>query len=426
MLLSNGNLTDSGDLPDGRHFAVWHDPHPKPSYLFALVGGDLACVEDRFATMSGRDVVLRIYVEPGKEGRCGYAMDALKRSMRWDEEAFGREYDLDIFMIVAVSDFNMGAMENKGLNVFNDKYVLADADTATDGDFAGIETVIAHEYFHNWTGNRITCRDWFQLCLKEGLTVFRDQEFSSDERSRPVKRIADVRNLRAAQFVEDSGPLAHPVRPEAYKEINNFYTSTVYDKGSEVVRMVQTLIGPDKFRAGMDLYFARHDGEAATVEQFIRCFADVSGRDMAPFLRWYSQAGTPEVTIATRFDAAAQDLHDRRPRKPWRRRPASRPSQPMVIPLSTGLVGRDGADLPLVLKDGAAGRPRRAGADRAVADVRIHRHFGTAGAVDQPRLLGADQAQHRPHRRRSRLPRGARQQCLQPLAGVADHRDAAA
>ncbi len=222
VLLSNGNLTESGDLPGGRHFAVWHDPHPKPSYLFALVGGDLACVEDKFRTMSGRDVVLRIYVEHGKENRCDYAMDSLKRAMRWDEKAFGREYDLDIFMIVAVSDFNMGAMENKGLNVFNDKYVLATADTATDTDFAGIEAVIAHEYFHNWTGNRITCRDWFQLCLKEGLTVFRDQEFSSDMRSRPVKRIADVRGLRAAQFVEDAGPLAHPVRPETYKEINNF------------------------------------------------------------------------------------------------------------------------------------------------------------------------------------------------------------
>ncbi len=351
VLLSNGNLTDSGDLPDGRHFAVWHDPHPKPSYLFALVGGNLAHVEDRFVTASKRDVVLRIYVEPGKEGRCGYAMDALKRSMRWDEEAYGREYDLDIFMIVAVSDFNMGAMENKGLNVFNDKYVLADADTATDGDFAGIETVIAHEYFHNWTGNRITCRDWFQLCLKEGLTVFRDQEFSSDERSRPVKRIATVRNLRAAQFVEDSGPLAHPVRPESYKEINNFYTSTVYDKGSEVVRMVQTLIGPDKFRAGMDLYFARHDGEAATVEQFIRCFADVSGRDMAPFRRWYSQAGTPEVTIATRFDAAAE-TYTIEATQTLAPTPGQPTKQPMVIPLSTGLVAGDGTDLPLALKDG--------------------------------------------------------------------------
>ena len=351
VLLANGNLTDSGELPAGRHFAVWHDPHPKPAYLFALVGGDLACVEDKFRTMSGRDVKLRIYVEHGKEERCGYAMDSLKRAMRWDEEKFGREYDLEIFMIVAVSDFNMGAMENKGLNVFNDKYVLASADTATDGDFAGIEAVIAHEYFHNWTGNRITCRDWFQLCLKEGLTVFRDQEFSADMRSRPVKRIADVRALRAAQFVEDAGPLAHPVRPETYKEINNFYTATVYEKGAEVVRMVLTLIGPEKFRAGMDLYFTRHDGEAATVEQFIQCFADASGRDMAQFMRWYSQAGTPEVTVAGRFDAAAKTftLEAKQTVPPT---PGQPDKVPMVIPLALGLVGKNGRDLPLALADG--------------------------------------------------------------------------
>jgi aminopeptidase N len=351
VLLSNGNLIDSGDLPGGRHFAVWHDPHPKPSYLFALVGGNLGHVEDRFRTMSGRDVVLRIYVEPGKEGRCGYAMDSLKRSMRWDEEAFGREYDLDIFMIVAVSDFNMGAMENKGLNVFNDKYVLASDDTATDSDFAGVEAVIAHEYFHNWTGNRITCRDWFQLCLKEGLTVFRDQEFSSDMRSRPVKRISDVRGLRAAQFIEDSGPLSHPVRPEQYKEINNFYTSTIYEKGAEVVRMMHSLIGPEKFRAGMDLYFARHDGHAATVEQFIQCFADTSGRDMAQFMRWYSQAGTPEVSLRTSFDAARKtySLECRQSLAPTPNQPAK---EPMVIPLRVGLVGKDGHDLPLVPSNG--------------------------------------------------------------------------
>jgi len=351
VLLSNGNLVDSGDLPGGRHFAAWHDPHPKPAYLFALVGGNLSHVEDRFRTMSGRDVVLRIYVEPGKQDRCGYAMDCLKRAMRWDETAFGREYDLDIFMIVAVSDFNMGAMENKGLNVFNDKYVLATPETASDADFAGIEAVIAHEYFHNWTGNRITCRDWFQLCLKEGLTVFRDQEFSSDMRSRPVKRISDVRNLRAAQFIEDAGPLAHPVRPESYKEINNFYTSTVYEKGSEVVRMVHTLIGREKFRAGMDLYFARHDGHAATVEQFIQCFADVSGRDMAQFMRWYSQAGTPTVTVAARFDAARKtctlDVKQAVPPTPGQ--PVK---EPMVIPLAVGLIGSAGRDLPLMLSGG--------------------------------------------------------------------------
>ncbi len=247
VLLANGNLIESGDLPDGRHFAVWHDPFPKPAYLFAMVGGALGCVEDSFVTMSGRKVALKIYVEPGKEDRCGYAMDSLKRSMRWDEEAFGREYDLDIFMIVAVSDFNMGAMENKGLNVFNDRYVLASPQTAIDSDFAAIEAIIAHEYFHNWTGNRITCRDWFQLCLKEGLTVFRDQEFTADQRSRPVERIGDVRNLRAHQFVEDAGPLAHPVRPQLYHEINNFYTTTVYEKGAEVVRMLQGSAGRGRF-----------------------------------------------------------------------------------------------------------------------------------------------------------------------------------
>ena len=351
VLLSNGNLIESGDLPGGRHFTVWNDPHPKPSYLFALVGGNLACIEDHFRTMSGRDVTLRIYVEPGKESRCGYAMDSLKRAMRWDEEKFGREYDLDIFMIVAVSDFNMGAMENKGLNIFNDKYALATPETATDADFANIEAVIAHEYFHNWTGNRITCRDWFQLCLKEGLTVFRDQEFSSDMRSRPVKRISDVRGLRGAQFIEDTGPLAHPVRPEKYKEINNFYTSTIYEKGSEVVRMVHTLIGAEKFRAGMDLYFVRHDGHAATVEQFIQCFADASGRDMTQFMRWYSQAGTPEVTVTGRFDAARKSytLEAKQIVPPT---PGQPTKEPMVIPLVLGLVDKDGRDWPLTLAKG--------------------------------------------------------------------------
>jgi len=352
-LLSNGNLVESGEAPGGRHFVVWHDPHPKPSYLFALVGGDLACVEDHFVTMSGRNVTLRIYVEHGKQDRCAYAMDSLKRSMRWDEEAFGREYDLDIFMIVAVSDFNMGAMENKGLNVFNDKYVLASSDTATDSDFAHIEAIIAHEYFHNWTGNRITCRDWFQLCLKEGLTVFRDQEFSSDMRSRSVKRIVDVRGLRATQFIEDAGPLAHSVRPESYKEINNFYTTTIYEKGAELVRMVQTLIGRDKFRAGMDLYFARHDGEAATIEQFIQCFADASERDLTQFMRWYSQAGTPEVTVHGNFDSARRTyaLECSQIVPPTPGQPIK---EPMVIPLALGLVGMDGCDLPLKLSTGKA------------------------------------------------------------------------
>jgi aminopeptidase N len=352
VLLSNGNLTESGDVAGtSRHFAVWHDPFPKPAYLFALVGGNLGCVEDKFVTMAGRDVTLRIYVEHGKEDRCAWAMDSLKRSMRWDEEAFGREYDLDIFMIVAVSDFNMGAMENKGLNVFNDKLVLASPETATDADYASIEAVIAHEYFHNWTGNRITCRDWFQLCLKEGLTVFRDQEFSSDQRSRPVKRIADVRALRAHQFVEDAGPLAHPVRPSVYNEISNFYTATVYEKGAEVVRMLKVLLGPGGFRKGLDLYFTRHDGEAATVDQFVQCFADANHTDLTQFMRWYAQSGTPEVTATGTYDEAAQsyrlDLKQTLPPTPGQPH-----KEPMVIPLALGLVGSDGRDMSLSLDGG--------------------------------------------------------------------------
>ena len=352
VLLANGNLVDAGDVPGtARHFAVWRDPFPKPSYLFALVGGDLACVEDRFVTISGREVALRIFVEHGKEDRCGYAMDSLKRAMRWDEQAFGREYDLDVFMIVAVSDFNMGAMENKGLNVFNDKYVLASPDTATDADYERIEAIIAHEYFHNWTGNRITCRDWFQLCLKEGLTVFRDQEFTSDQRSRPVKRIADVRALRAQQFVEDAGPLAHPVRPGRYHEINNFYTATVYEKGAEIVRMLQGLLGPAGFRSGMDLYFARHDGHAATVEDFIRCFADATGSDLGQFMLWYVQAGTPQVTAAGTWDPGTRTyrLDIGQAVLPT---PGQPQKEPMAIPLVVGLLGPDGRDLPLVMDDG--------------------------------------------------------------------------
>jgi aminopeptidase N len=352
VLLSNGNLVAAGDLPNStRHFAVWHDPFPKSSYLFALVGGNLACVEDHFVTMSGRRVTLRIYVEPGKESRCLWAMDSLKRSMRWDEEAFGREYDLDIFMIVAVSDFNMGAMENKGLNVFNEKLVLASPETATDSDYASIEAVIAHEYFHNWSGNRITCRDWFQLCLKEGLTVFRDEEFTAEQRSRPVERIGDVRGLRAFQFVEDAGPLAHPVRPSVYQEINNFYTATVYEKGAEVVRMLKTLLGPGGFRKGMDLYFTRHDGHAATVDDFVQCFADANNTDLTQFMRWYSQAGTPEIAVTGTFDAKAQtfrlDVAQAIPPTPGQ--PVK---EPMVIPLAVGLIGPDGRDMSLSLDDG--------------------------------------------------------------------------
>ena len=376
VLLANGNLISSGDLPGTtRHFAVWHDPFPKPSYLFALVGGKLACVDDSFTTMSGRKVALKIYVEPGKEARCAYAMDSLKRAMRWDETAFGREYDLDIFMIVAVSDFNMGAMENKGLNVFNDKYVLASPETATDTDFERIEAIIAHEYFHNWTGNRITCRDWFQLCLKEGLTVFRDEEFTADERSRAVERIGDVRGLRAHQFVEDAGPLAHPVRPKLYHEINNFYTATVYEKGAEVVRMIKALLGPENFRKGMDLYFARHDGEAATIEQFVQCFADVSGADLTQFMLWYSQAGTPEVVATGNFDARAKtyrlDVAQTVPATP------GQPSkEPMVIPLAIGLVGRDGRDLPLALADGRA-------IERGMLTLTKHAESFVFGGIDE-------------------------------------------
>jgi aminopeptidase N len=353
VLLSNGNFVRGGDVAGtNRHFAVWHDPFPKPSYLFALVGGKLGCITDTFTTMSGRKVELRIYVEPGKEDRCGYALDSLKRAMRWDEARFGREYDLDIFMIVAVSDFNMGAMENKGLNIFNDKYVLASPLTATDADYASIEAVIAHEYFHNWTGNRITCRDWFQLSLKEGLTVFRDQEFSADERSRPVERIGDVRTLRANQFVEDAGPLAHPVRPSLYHEINNFYTPTVYEKGGEVVRMLSVLLGREGFRRGMDLYFERHDGHAATVEDFIACFADANGADLSQFMRWYAQAGTPELAVTGTFDRRGKTF-----RLDVAQTVPATPGQPvkeaMTIPLALGLVGPNGRDLPLVLEGGA-------------------------------------------------------------------------
>jgi aminopeptidase N len=345
ILLSNGNPESAGGIAGtNRHFAIWSDPFPKPSYLFALVGGDLAHLKDGFRTMSGRDVELGIYVEHGKQDRASYAMDALKRSMRWDEEKFGREYDLDVFNIVAVSDFNMGAMENKGLNVFNDKYVLASSDTATDADYSGIEAVIAHEYFHNWTGNRITCRDWFQLCLKEGLTVFRDQEFTADMRSRPVERISDVRGLRAVQFMEDAGPFAHPVRPESYREINNFYTATVYEKGAEVVRMLKSLIGEDSFRRSMDLYFGRHDGQAATIEQFIACFAETSGRRLDQFRLWYSQAGTPKVRAETSWnqDTGTFTLQLEQSVPPT---PGQDTKEPMVIPLAYRLFGSNGAAL---------------------------------------------------------------------------------
>ncbi len=343
VLLGNGNKQSEGTLADGFHFTVWHDPHPKPAYLFALVGGRLDVLEQDFITRSGRKVGLGIYVEPGKAERARYAMDALVRSMVWDEKTFGCEYDLDVFNIVAVSDFNMGAMENKGLNIFNDKYVLASSDTATDTDYGGIETVIAHEYFHNWTGNRITCRDWFQLCLKEGLTVFRDQEFTADERSRPVKRIVDVRNLRASQFAEDSGPLAHPVRPAAYREINNFYTATIYEKGAEIIRMLKILLGADAFRKGMDLYLQRCDGTAATVEEFIDCFAEVSGRDLKHFFQWYVQAGTPVIELRREWDEEQKrlTLHFTQNTGPT---PSQPDKNPLQIPIAYGLVMPDGSN----------------------------------------------------------------------------------
>ncbi|CCV12606.1 aminopeptidase N [Mesorhizobium sp. STM 4661] len=379
LLLSNGNPAGSGDLGEGWHYAVWHDPFPKPSYLFALVAGALGKLADSFTTMSGRKVELGIYVEPGKEELAFYAMDALKRSMRWDEEAFGREYDLDVFNIVAVSDFNMGAMENKGLNIFNDKYVLADQETATDADFANIEAIIAHEYFHNWTGNRITCRDWFQLCLKEGLTVFRDHEFSADQRSRAVKRIAEVRTLRAHQFPEDQGPLAHPVRPRRYREINNFYTATVYEKGSEVVRMIRTILGTEAFRAGMDLYFERHDGQAATIEDFIRVFEDVSGRDLSQFSLWYHQAGTPNLTISSTHSPATQEftLEIEQSVPPT---PSESRKRLMHIPLAFGLVGAGGKAIEYRGVEGAS-------VEDGVIHIRKRRHMVRfSGVAERPAL----------------------------------------
>ncbi|MGE0699148.1 MAG: aminopeptidase N, partial [Hyphomicrobiaceae bacterium] len=347
VLLANGNQIERGKLDRGkRHYAVWHDPHPKPSYLFAAVGGTLGAVTSSFTTMSGRKVALAIYVEPGKEDRCAWAMDCLKRAMRWDEEKFGREYDLDVFNIVAVSDFNMGAMENKGLNVFNDRLVLASSKTASDNDYFNIDRVIAHEYFHNWTGNRITCRDWFQLCLKEGLTVFRDQLYSADHRSPAVQRIADVRALKSRQFPEDAGPLAHPVRPDRFIEINNFYTSTVYEKGAELCRMIHTLVGEATFRKGMDLYFERHDGEAATVEDFVKCFADASGRDLGQFMTWYSQAGTPGLVCDLKYNEGKRtaELTIEQVLLPT---PGQATKKPLQIPIRLGLLGGNGNDLPL-------------------------------------------------------------------------------
>ncbi|MDO9640961.1 MAG: aminopeptidase N [Pseudotabrizicola sp.] len=337
VLLSNGNLLDQGP-----GWAEWDDPWPKPAYLFALVAGDLRAHSAAFRTLSGRDVALNIWVRPGDEGRCAYAMDSLIRSMRWDEQVYGREYDLDVFNIVAVDDFNMGAMENKGLNIFNSKFVLASPETATDDDFARIEAIIAHEYFHNWTGNRITCRDWFQLCLKEGLTVFRDQQFSGDMRSHAVKRIEDVLMLRARQFREDQGPLAHAVRPESYVEINNFYTATIYEKGAEVIGMLKRLVGDDGYARALDLYFDRHDGQAATIEDWLAVFQDATGRDLTQFKRWYSEAGTPRLKVTDDFSNGTYTLH-------FEQENPETPGQPVkgakVLPIAVGLLNPNGDEV---------------------------------------------------------------------------------
>ena len=337
VLLSNGNPGDSG-----AGFAQWHDPWPKPAYLFALVAGDLVTHPGQFTTMNGRDVELNIWVRPGDEGKCAFGMQALKDSMRWDEQAYGREYDLDIFNIVAVDDFNMGAMENKGLNIFNSSCVLASPETSTDGNFERIEAIIAHEYFHNWTGNRITCRDWFQLCLKEGLTVYRDSQFTSDMRSAPVKRISDVIDLRGRQFREDNGPLAHPVRPDSFVEINNFYTATVYEKGAEVIGMLKALVGDEAYAQAVDLYFDRHDGDAATIEDWLAVFEQTTGRDLTQFKRWYEQAGTPRLKVTDDFKGGTYTLH-------FKQETPSTPGQdvkdPRVIPIAVGLLNPNGDEV---------------------------------------------------------------------------------
>ncbi|MBL38182.1 MAG: aminopeptidase N [Xanthomonadales bacterium] len=349
VLLGNGNLVESGSLGGNRHFAVWDDPFPKPSYLFALVAGDLGCKEDTFTTVSGREVALKVYSERENLGQLAHAVESLKKSMAWDEQRFGLEYDLDVYHIVATHDFNMGAMENKSLNIFNARYVLADPDTATDADFEAIEAVIAHEYFHNWTGNRVTCRDWFQLTLKEGLTVFRDQEFSSDMQSRAVKRISDIKDLMARQFPEDAGPMAHPVRPERYVEINNFYTATVYEKGAEVVRMYDTLLGADGFRRGMDLYFERHDGQAVTCDDFRAAMADANQADLDQFERWYRQVGTPTVSVETDFDERSGSLEVSLTQS-LPEHPDNADIGPLHIPFRLGLLTPSGESLSLPLE----------------------------------------------------------------------------
>jgi len=381
VLLSNGNLVEEGDLPGGRHYAKWEDPFKKPSYLFALVAARLVCQEEKFPLKDGRTALLQVWVEEGNLDKTDYAMQSLKHSIRWDEERWDLELDLDRFMIVAVGDFNMGAMENKGLNIFNTKFVLANPRVATDIDFQGIEAVVGHEYFHNWTGNRVTCRDWFQLSLKEGLTVFRDQEFSADmigtDTGRAVTRIDQVRTLRQAQFPEDAGPMAHPVRPDSFVEINNFYTVTVYEKGAEVVRMYQTLLGREGFRKGMDLYFARHDGQAVTCDDFRMAMADASGRDLTQFERWYSQAGTPVVQAETRYDEQA-NTYTLRLAQSCPATPGQPEKLPFHIPVAVGLLGKDGRDLPLTI-DG-----KQLGTTAVLELTETDQTFVFTGVAEQP------------------------------------------
>jgi len=385
VLLSNGNLIEQGDLADGRHYATWQDPFRKPSYLFALVAGKLVSLEETYTTGSGKKKLLQVWVEAHDLDKTRHAMDSLIHSLKWDEKRYGLELDLERFMIVAVSDFNMGAMENKGLNIFNTAYVLANQETATDTDYANIEAVVGHEYFHNWTGNRVTCRDWFQLSLKEGLTVFRDQEFSADMAclsdddisSRATKRIEDVRLLRQAQFAEDAGPMAHPVRPESFVEINNFYTVTVYEKGAEVVRMYQTLFGREGFRRGMDLYFKRHDGQAVTCDDFRAAMADANQRDLAQFERWYSQPGTPRIKVQTRYDAAAKTLTLDLTQHVG---PVGQVAQPLLIPFAVGLVGADGRDLALQL----AGESAPQGTTRVLEFTESTQSFTFINVAEKP------------------------------------------
>ncbi|MBF4210079.1 aminopeptidase N [Pseudomonas donghuensis] len=379
VLLSNGNPVGSGPQDDGRHWATWEDPFMKPAYLFALVAGDLWCVEDKFTRQSGRDVTLRIYVEPENIDKCQHAMTSLKKSMRWDEEVYGREYDLDIFMIVAVNDFNMGAMENKGLNIFNSSCVLARAETATDAAHQRVEAVVAHEYFHNWSGNRVTCRDWFQLSLKEGFTVFRDSEFSADMNSRTVKRIEDVAYLRTHQFAEDAGPMAHAVRPDSFIEISNFYTLTVYEKGSEVVRMVRTLLGAEGFRKGSDLYFERHDGQAVTCDDFIKAMEDANGVDLSQFKRWYSQAGTPRLAVSEAYDSAAQ-TYSLTFRQSCPATPDKVEKKPFVIPVELGLLDAQGNDIALRLQGEAAA----VGTSRVLSVTEAEQTFTFEGVAAKP------------------------------------------